>query len=61
MNIPKKPIPPPNRTLRETFFGGLVETEESKRRTKAWRDGKCTSCIYTTNGDQPCSCKTGEV
>ena len=65
MNIPKKPTPPPSRTLRETFFGGLVETTESKRRTQAWQDGKCNSCIYgydgtNGNGYQPCSCAKEE-
>ena len=57
MNIPKKPIPPPSRTLRETLFGGLVETPESKRRTQAWQDGKCKGCTY---GDKPCSCNNLE-
>ena len=55
------PIPPPCRLLKDTLFNGLVETEESKRRTKAWRDGKCVSCIYNYDGMrgrdyQPCNC-----
>lgn len=33
---PEKPTPPPCRTYKETFWGGLVETEESKAATKAW-------------------------
>lgn len=39
---PKMPTPPPNRVYKETFFGGLIETEESKQATKQWRENlKC--------------------
>jgi len=34
---PKLPEGPPCREYRETFFLGLIETEESKRLTKEWR------------------------
>lgn len=31
------PPPPPIRAMRDTFFRGLVETEESKRLTRDWQ------------------------
>ena len=34
---PQLPEGPPCREYRETFFLGLIETEESKRLTKEWR------------------------
>lgn len=34
----KPPIPPPCRTMKETFWSGLVETKESKQKTKDWNE-----------------------
>lgn len=49
MNTNSKPLSPPMVIMKETFFG-LIETKESKRRTKAWEEGKCNSCIYGYDG-----------
>lgn len=36
--IPEPPRPPPCRTYRDSFWGGSIETEESKRLTREWND-----------------------
>lgn len=38
VDITKPPIPPPCRTMKETFFAGLIETEESKQKSKDWQE-----------------------
>lgn len=35
---PQLPPPPPKRLFKETIFRGLIETKESKQRTKDWND-----------------------
>lgn len=35
-NYPNPPEPPPKRLFKVTLFGGLIETEESKRDTAKW-------------------------
>lgn len=37
-DIPEPPIGPPCRTMKESFWSGLIETEESKQRTKEWQE-----------------------
>lgn len=38
IDLTEPPIPPPCKTMRESFFfGGLYETKESKKRTASWR------------------------
>lgn len=39
-DYPEPPIPPPTRTFKETFWFGLVETNESKKRTLDWYKSK---------------------
>jgi len=42
VDIPLPPEPPPCRTFKETFWSGLIETKESKQRTKEWYErNKC--------------------
>jgi len=36
--FPEPPVGPPSRTLKETIFSGLIETEESKQRTRDWNN-----------------------
>jgi hypothetical protein len=36
--FPEPPEGPPSRTFKETFFSGLVETAESKQRTRDWEN-----------------------
>lgn len=37
-SFPKPPEGPPSRTLKDTFFSGLVETKQSKQRTRDWEN-----------------------
>jgi len=36
VNLPLPPKPPPCREMKETLFFGLIETEESKQKTRDW-------------------------
>jgi len=35
---PKPPEGPPNREFKQTLFCGMVETEESKQKTRDWKN-----------------------